>query len=849
MRALRAVVFLLTLGTGAAALASPGEAGRNAICEVNFAGADAPCAPAMGAPIGQVEKSAVVSIGKRIFMVKFDAEGKRAYEEVFEGKPRVLIGEGESALLDEQYDPKADEPVTFHCSVERKSCGIVDAPPSESIVDLCEKKNADKSNGESSITELAGPIEKLAAEESCTKAREIELKQHPCDGRNKRQLAGGCLMNFLKGGLKSLTGTGSFMYGLVVAAASTPLEDYDLISGTGYAAKMEEAADKPAKYIANWWASTEVAENESSDAMDIASHVEKKTLEQAAEELEKEGAEGPSPGLLARFENFMVETLTANYGCLEWSGIPHGKGSRCLKPWSTWACADCGAKANLVCGTLGFLTGEVGSAVLIGGFFKYLTAGGKLILASNGKVIDSVQAMLAMTSKYVPSPKKFSAFSKGVQSASAGITLIGKKLEQGQSMVGDFLMEQLRATGRVFENKLPPPQLGLLASISIKQPALATRWYWQKLELAYAQGVGGAGKRLAVAQEQAESAMEKAEEVLRTLEDKAKNTGETMTNSIENAKADLLVANQRFEKIRSVSDVHDFHNLREEFAGTLIRPQLEQAAKQGKSMSAAEFKRISAEALQAGEEEQAKNLISAFKGIEIINAAPKAAIEELKEKIAPILHESWRSSRKATPEMIDAWISGEAKRMEGLPSVAPGERKLFDAIVADVKEGKYPRFLPRPKPVGGAKVFGEADAVDIANTSYSRLPAYWKKDNQIQGENILSVLIKLKGKDGRIASQAFDKMAAIGSPKDADFLGKVGKMYNQKGGSVMSDNDPLVIAAAREFNKWKARTGTSYATELQAAIIAETLKEISEKKESATEFYNEVLDHKRESGH
>ncbi|MGZ3806332.1 MAG: hypothetical protein ACXVB4_19120, partial [Pseudobdellovibrionaceae bacterium] len=224
-------------------------------------------------------------------------------------------------------------------------------------------------------------------------------------------------------------------------------------------------------------------------------------------------------------------------------------------------------------------------------------------------------------------------------------------------------------------------------------------------------------------------------------------------------------------------------------------------------------------------------------GIEIVNSNPSATLAQLKEQLAPVLHESWQSTRKATHEMVDSWVADEKKRSSDMPEA---ERSLFEKIADDATNGKYPDYLPRIKPVNGGKTYGADGAVDIANTTYDKLPGYWQADNQQAGENILNVLIKQKNTDGKIVSNAYNAIASTVSSDSHDFLSKAGSLFNQSGNSIAS-NDPLVLAAAREFNKWKARTGVSYSNELQLAIIAETARDLQEKKETATDLYKKVL--------
>lgn len=60
------------------------------------------------------------------------------------------------------------------------------------------------------------------------------------------------------------------------------------------------------------------------------------------------------------------ESITERFGCAQWEDPGRPFMSRCLRPLS-WSCADCSAKANMVCGVMGYIGGEILVSFFTGG--------------------------------------------------------------------------------------------------------------------------------------------------------------------------------------------------------------------------------------------------------------------------------------------------------------------------------------------------------------------------------------------------------------------------------------------------------------------------------------------------
>lgn len=68
---------------------------------------------------------------------------------------------------------------------------------------------------------------------------------------------------------------------------------------------------------------------------------------------------------LGGFFDQLGDTILERYGCAEWENPSQPFMSPCKTPMS-WSCADCGIRANMVCGVIGYITGLVGQEILTG---------------------------------------------------------------------------------------------------------------------------------------------------------------------------------------------------------------------------------------------------------------------------------------------------------------------------------------------------------------------------------------------------------------------------------------------------------------------------------------------------
>lgn len=103
-----------------------------------------------------------------------------------------------------------------------------------------------------------------------------------------------------------------------------------------------------------------VIEDKTSDSLIAASHQSDESVSNFLSD---------PVGFAMRFSEGFVEAVISgirnNFGCENWEGTPYV--SNCRVPMRRWECASCSQKMNAICGTLGYLGGELVSAYLTGG--------------------------------------------------------------------------------------------------------------------------------------------------------------------------------------------------------------------------------------------------------------------------------------------------------------------------------------------------------------------------------------------------------------------------------------------------------------------------------------------------
>ena len=150
----------------------------------------------------------------------------------------------------------------------------------------------------------------------------------------------GCLQNVLKGIFDSLWGLVGPIWGAIQAGAVASYE-----------------------WVRSWFVTARVQERTTSERL-MAS-------QQAG------------PSFISRFRAHPIDTMNEivsslftgiknaameSYGCEQWSGAPFV--SECRIKMTSWNCASCQQKLQLMCGVAGFAVGEIGTALLTGGLLR-----------------------------------------------------------------------------------------------------------------------------------------------------------------------------------------------------------------------------------------------------------------------------------------------------------------------------------------------------------------------------------------------------------------------------------------------------------------------------------------------
>lgn len=177
-----------------------------------------------------------------------------------------------------------------------------------------------------------------------------------------------------------------------------------------------------------------------------------------------------------QFLGYIGDTITSNFGCEGWKGVPHA--SECAKPWPGIPCAKCSTLLHTMCGVYGALGSEIITAILTGGAVQGIKYGGtavangvKLIAGASkaklakatsvfrvaAKEADSVASIAAKTGSKLPTKTGMKVtIGRAINKTSAGLGKVsqaavwsGKKFLQGFGWLATVAGKSLSKVGGV----------------------------------------------------------------------------------------------------------------------------------------------------------------------------------------------------------------------------------------------------------------------------------------------------------------------------------------------------------------------------------------------------------------
>lgn len=171
-----------------------------------------------------------------------------------------------------------------------------------------------------------------------------------------------CISQVLDGLLKNLASTAEFLWDGVKAGASW-------VGGK----------------ISDWWNDVEEVEDATSDKLHLLSSADEDFLDKYKRIKEEEGGHGAAlykifSNLMSGIGKFVDEGIKDNFGCAKYETDSNGE-EKCVDPVISWGCATCSQKANMMCGVMGVIGGEVLINLLTGGALAVTKAGATAIMS------------------------------------------------------------------------------------------------------------------------------------------------------------------------------------------------------------------------------------------------------------------------------------------------------------------------------------------------------------------------------------------------------------------------------------------------------------------------------------
>lgn len=295
--------------------------------------------------------------------------------------------------------------------------------------------------------------------------------------------------------------------------------------------------------LSNWWNGTEEAEDSTSARSDVVSGMSDETLNAHVED-STNAVGSMATGLLTGLfdmikegtkDNFMCggdyykyegNFTDADYGTRKtkqnmlnrgWEEITNFGGEnepsrhdkiRCDQPFIA-ECASCGQWMNMVCGLVGFLGGEVITAVLTGGAVNVIGKGAKAAGAGAKVVTGAIKAKVGQSAKWQKLMSAGSKGMKGLKGAYQGGTKLlgsipGSKLATGimknggklAMVIGKKVVGLGKGAGKVLLGALKKGRdlalkNRLAKGIGKSKPAQFVKGYFKALDDAFVYGMQG----------------------------------------------------------------------------------------------------------------------------------------------------------------------------------------------------------------------------------------------------------------------------------------------------------------------------------------------------------------------
>jgi hypothetical protein len=521
-----------------------------------------------------------------------------------------------------------------------------------------------------------------------------------------------------------------------------------------------------------------------------------------------------NPALFAAILDQISGAMTDTFGCQKWKEghIPFGPTSICEKKWESLSCANCQSLNSIVCGSIVYLNGMIIRApALLGAmlrrFNQIVTPAGKIVARSADEVQNKVSALTGgavVSANEVSYAKSMFEWYESTLTASLGSLKTGLdatkdsirqiasqlKLDKflGAGAVTEWAVRQWTGVVRLSENSFYRAYGKRAAELKALQTQTAA-------------DIQSIKDKIVLLQEDLDRPFTKASE----------NRKKLAELNLKKAKNELKKQEEKYAKLVTDSEVSVLNERVTSFAETELGKI---PIDKWKAMSPAEKAAEKAKAIQMGLEDQAKNFVTAVKYANWKKGNPGLSAEAEVEEFASIGHKVYQIGRKFEDPKLgtEKWLRDTE---QNLAKLSMPERKYFEKVAADYKEGRFLQNNPRVHPTEHRAPFVARDdgtmpeAIDIANTPFEKLPNFWRADNVKQASNMQMAAKSLPNFEKAIdTSKVFEALKGV-DLDNPQHLSQISKILAEKYPKGFPTDDPIVRAAALELNNFIQRSGFS----------------------------------------
>ena len=551
-------------------------------------------------------------------------------------------------------------------------------------------------------------------------------------------------------------------------------------------------------------------------AKELRELVESKNAKKAVEVLENPEA---NPNIFIEIMSQITKFMTNNFGCVKWKDghTPFAVGSICEKSWAGLNCNSCPAVQQLFCGSATWVAGNFTFATkVLGVAIKYLDKSAGLLKYKTEEVGDKVQNLLAQKSKgKVPNADELSY-------TSLFFDKVADIVKNAVSPLKDGIKDRTNAIVESFDEFLAANKFKkIIAATGVTQIVQGrVQKFLDYVETQFYSGYGGTAAVLKIKQIHASAEVQKLRDQINTMTAELADDVVKQNNSAKKALAERQIASKQQDLVRAEKKLVDLSTdqqlavlndrVEAKYSELVAKAQREPSwTTLDSTKKAQELEKLK----MLAQNDYATNFAQVLDYYKFRSQlSPGTSAEEVVEKFANQAHTGWQKTRAFSnpKEETEAWLRQMETRIS---SLSPSEKHLVEFYKNEAAQGRYLKNNPRIFPVSGRGEFVKdengkfVEAVDIANTEFSKLPSVFREDNRKLAQNFNTVFGVLPDYRLAVENSAIYKLIQNIDLKGSDSLQNIYKAINKSFPSGLPKEDPLVKAAAFELSNFIERSG------------------------------------------